>query len=286
MAAAPGQRDDDALQALLVVARESVRRVRRELRCRAQRRVRRITVHEIGVSRAGERLLERAARDRHAWLPQRGGHAAQVSGIADGRIRVAARRHVEGAPPVHAKQAVEAGPVQVDQHGRERRRVDAGSGGTSGVEAGVAHLVIEPVPARRMLHSQRRECRDDLLGPVAQHGVGQGALAGVGLRERQAAAQLTGRIVRTAADRQRGVVVPDLRARDPDGDVDAPTLGQRSQVESQSPGCSPLQTRVLCDGQSDSAFNDWMKVSMGMACSVRPASASSRRPVIQSSGIS
>ena len=109
---------------LLIGAGELRCGIRREVRRRAQRRVRRIDVQEIAAFGERERPIRtsRTAGSR-AGSPARRRPAAGLARSADRRPFVASRRDVERAARVHAKQPVEAGAIQVDEHRGQLRRV-------------------------------------------------------------------------------------------------------------------------------------------------------------------
>ena len=114
---------------------------------RADRRVRRVEIDEIARARSRSASAKRREFNDTPGCPSARDSARRFVRVADPWDGVAAGRHIERAARVEPEQPVVAGPVQVDQHRRERRRVAAGriaraSGSPpAGLNALVAHLI-------------------------------------------------------------------------------------------------------------------------------------------------
>src|SRR5262245_45380621 len=95
---------------------ETLLRIRGEIRGCAERRIRRVGIHELVPPRAGEDSGEGLCEDPRVF--ERGRAAAQILLVDELRIFVVAERHVELPSRVHAIEAVEAGFVEVEKPAR------------------------------------------------------------------------------------------------------------------------------------------------------------------------
>jgi len=73
--------------------------------------------------------------------------------------------------PVQPEQAVETGPIEVDQHRRHFRRIRAARLRPHRVEPGIAHFVVEVRPTRIVLLREPSKRGDHFVGARHQHAV-------------------------------------------------------------------------------------------------------------------
>src|SRR4029453_15491737 len=100
----------------LIERREAVGSVVGKARRAAERRIRRIAVHEVALARVGQRAIERLQVDGYPGAGKCGSDSAQMRFVADAWIGIAPGGYVESPASVQAKQPVEAGAVQKAQH--------------------------------------------------------------------------------------------------------------------------------------------------------------------------
>ena len=158
-------RHDGLLQASLIEHRETLRRVAGEIGGSAQRLIRGIAIHEVSAAGFIDRFEEGSVLERDVSALKASATALRWAGSQMRGSDVPSSRHVETTLTVEAKQPVESGPVQEDQHCREfgcvcvRYAAIASKLGSRRVEAPVAHVVVTGVAAAAMLPLQRFKAR-------------------------------------------------------------------------------------------------------------------------------
>ena len=133
-----------------------------------ERRVRRIEIHQVAGRSDARDPVERVDTDMDERPAQRPGRGTKPVFLADLRVCVTPRRNIEVAASVQPEQAVVARAIQVDEHGREVRRIrllHAGSRelAASRIEDPITNPVVRGGAAPAVRRRQGTEFANDTL---------------------------------------------------------------------------------------------------------------------------